>query len=312
MATSTKANLWALKILVTPLNRRLLTFAFFTSIGLGIAIVSLLGVHLTGVIRQGVAAETFITVASTTSTQNSGLLGHILPLFTKATGVTVRVIAVGTGQAIRLARHGDADALFVHDPQAEKAFVATGFGIDRRKVMYNDFVIVGPSADPAAVSGMDDAAAAIARIAAGRATFVSRGDDSGTNRAELRIWEAGGLNPASFGPWYRETGSGMGTSLNVASAVNAYTLSDRGTWLSFKNRGDLKILVQGDPHLFNQYGVTLVNPARFPHVKKDAALALMDWLTSGAGQKAIADYRIGGQQLFFPNAREAEDPRTKE
>ncbi|MDP7669531.1 MAG: substrate-binding domain-containing protein [Alphaproteobacteria bacterium] len=257
------------------------------------------------------AANPFITVASTTSTQNSGLFGRILPLFTEATGVAVRVIAVGTGQAIRLARRGDADVLFVHDPRAEQAFVADGFGVDRREVMYNDFVVVGPAGDPAAISGMDDAAAALARIAAARAIFVSRGDDSGTNRAERRIWKAAGLDPSTFDPWYRETGSGMGASLSMASAVGAYTLSDRGTWLSFKNRGDLEILVAGDPRLFNQYGVTLVNPARFPHVKKTPALVFMDWLTSRAGQQAIAGHRIGGQQLFFPNAG-PNDGRTGE
>ncbi len=275
------------------------------------AAVFLLVLLLAGLACPGMAANPFITVASTTSTQNSGLFGRILPLFTEAPGVAVRVIAVGTGQAIRLARRGDADVLFVHDPRAEQAFVADGFGVDRREVMYNDFVVVGPAGDPAAISGMDDAAAALARIAAARAIFVSRGDDSGTNRAERRIWKAAGLDPSTFDPWYRETGSGMGASLSMASAVGAYTLSDRGTWLSFKNRGDLEILVAGDPRLFNQYGVTLVNPARFPHVKKTPALVFMDWLTSRAGQQAIAGHRIGGQQLFFPNAG-PNDGRTGE
>ncbi len=277
----------------------------------GSAVVFLLVLLLAGLTCPGMAANPSITVASTTSTQNSGLFGRILPLFTEATGVAVRVIAVGTGQAIRLARRGDADVLFVHDPRAEQAFVADGFGVDRREVMYNDFVVVGPAGDPAAISGMDDAAAALARIAAARAIFVSRGDDSGTNRAEHRIWKAAGLDPSTFDPWYRETGSGMGASLSMASAVGAYTLSDRGTWLSFKNRGDLEILVAGDPRLFNQYGVTLVNPARFPHVKKTPALVFMDWLTSRAGQQAIAGHRIGGQQLFFPNAG-PNDGRTGE
>ena len=277
----------------------------------GSAVVFLLVLLLAGLTCPGMAANPSITVASTTSTQNSGLFGRILPLFTEATGVAVRVIAVGTGQAIRLARRGDADVLFVHDPRAEQAFVADGFGVDRREVMYNDFVVVGPAGDPAAISGMDDAAAALARIAAARAIFVSRGDDSGTNRAERRIWKAAGLDPSTFDPWYRETGSGMGASLSMASAVGAYTLSDRGTWLSFKNRGDLEILVAGDPRLFNQYGVTLVNPARFPHVKKTPALVFMDWLTSRAGQQAIAGHRIGGQQLFFPNAG-PNDGRTRE
>jgi tungstate transport system substrate-binding protein len=277
----------------------------------GSAVVFLLVLLLAGLTCPGMAANPSITVASTTSTQNSGLFGRILPLFTEATGVAVRVIAVGTGQAIRLARRGDADVLFVHDPRAEQAFVADGFGVDRREVMYNDFVVVGPAGDPAAISGMDDAAAALARIAAARAIFVSRGDDSGTNRAERRIWKAAGLDPSTFDPWYRETGSGMGASLSMASAVGSYTLSDRGTWLSFKNRGDLEILVAGDPRLFNQYGVTLVNPARFPHVKKTPALVFMDWLTSRAGQQAIAGHRIGGQQLFFPNAG-PNDGRTGE
>ena len=277
----------------------------------GSAVVFLLVLLLAGLTCPGMAANPSITVASTTSTQNSGLFGRILPLFTEATGVAVRVIAVGTGQAIRLARRGDADVLFVHDPRAEQAFVADGFGVDRREVMYNDFVVVGPAGDPAAISGMDDAAAALARIAAARAIFVSRGDDSGTNRAERRIWKAAGLDPSTFDPWYRETGSGMGASLSMASAVGAYTLSDRGTWLSFKNRGDLEILVAGDPRLFNQYGVTLVNPARFPHVKKTPALVFMDWLTSRAGQQAIAGHRIDGQQLFFPNAG-PNDGRTGE
>ena len=277
----------------------------------GSAVVFLLVLLLAGLTCPGMAANPSITVASTTSTQNSGLFGRILPLFTEATGVAVRVIAVGTGQAIRLARRGDADVLFVHDPRAEQAFVADGFGVDRREVMYNDFVVVGPAGDPAAISGMDDAAAALARIAAARAIFVSRGDDSGTNRAERRIWKAAGLDPSTFDPWYRETGSGMGASLSMASAVGAYTLSDRGTWLSFKNRGDLEILVAGDPRLFNQYGVTLVNPARFPHVKKTPALVFMDWLTSRAGQQAIAGHRIDGQQLFFPNAG-SNDGRTGE
>ncbi len=270
--------------------------------GRWIGVVFLVALLLTGLVRPGLAADPFITVASSTSTQNSGLFEHILSLFTATTGVEVRVIAVGTGQAIRLARRGDADVLFVHDFQAEQAFVADGFGVGRREVMYNDFVVVGPEGDPAAVSGMDDVVTAFARIAESQTVFISRGDDSGTNRAERRIWEAGGLDPESFTSWYREIGSGMGASLNMASTVGAYVLSDRGTWLSFKNRGDLKVLVAGDPRLSNQYGVTLVNPARFPHVKKDSGLAFMDWLTSRAGQEAIAGYRIGGQQLFFPNA----------
>ena len=267
-----------------------------------IGVVFLVALLLTGLVRPGLATDPFITVASSTSTQNSGLFEHILSLFTATTGVEVRVIAVGTGQAIRLARRGDADVLFVHDLQAEQAFVADGFGVGRREVMYNDFVVVGPKGDPAAISGMDNVVTAFARIAESQSVFISRGDDSGTNRAERRIWEAGGLDPESFASWYREIGSGMGASLNMASTVGAYVLSDRGTWLSFKNRGDLKVLVAGDPRLSNQYGVALVNPARFSHVKKDSGLAFMDWLTSRAGQQTIAGYRIGGQQLFFPNA----------
>ncbi len=310
--TNTRANSWTSGILASSPNRRFPIFTlrtvkrrtFFLPVfsWRGGGAVFLLALLLMGLARPGMAADPFITVASTTSTQNSGLFDHILPLFTATTGIEVRVVAVGTGQAIRLARRGDADVLFVHDPQAEQAFVADGFGTGRREVMYNDFVVVGPQGDPAAISGMDDATAALARIAESRAVFISRGDDSGTNRAERRIWQAGGLAPDSFASWYRETGSGMGASLNMASAVGAYTLSDRGTWLSFKNRADLKILVAGDPRLFNQYGVTLVNPARFPHVKKDSSLAFMGWLTSGAGQEAIAGYSIDGQQLFFPNA----------
>jgi len=245
----------------------------------------------------------FITVASTTSTENSGLFGHILPLFTAKTGIEVRVVALGTGQALDVGRRGDADVVFVHDADAEKKFVDEGHGVDRREVMYNDFVLVGPSADPARVGDTRDAAAALSSILAAKAPFVSRGDRSGTHAAELRLWDAAGVDISTRkGPWYRETGSGMGATLNTAAAMEAYALSDRGTWLSFANRRDLRVLVQGDPRLFNQYGVILVNPARHPHVRQADARAFMDWLVSGAGQAAIAGFRINGEQAFFPDA----------
>lgn len=253
---------------------------------------------------SGVAAddERSIVVASTTSTANSGLFEALLPRFTEESGITVHVVAVGTGQAIRIAQAGDADVLFVHDEAAEQAFVAAGYGTERRRVMYNDFIIVGPSGDPAGVRGMSDAPAALARIAQTTAIFASRGDDSGTNRAELRLWAETGTDPKhASGAWYRETGSSMGATLNTASGLEAYALTDRGTWVSFGNKGDLEVLVQGDQRLFNQYGVIVVNPARFPHVKAVDARRFMTWLTSDEGQGAIADYRVDGQQLFFPN-----------
>lgn len=257
------------------------------------------------------AGERFITVASTTSTENSGLFAHILPRFEAATGIAVRVIAVGTGQAIRLARNGDADVLLVHDRPSEERFVAEGFGVERHDVMYNDFVLVGPGDDPANVGGLSDAPAALARIAAANeaggggpaAPFVSRGDDSGTHKAELRLWRAAGIDPAgASGGWYLETGSGMGATLNTAAAVGGYALSDRGTWLSFRNRRGLVVLVEGDPRLFNPYGVILVNPERHPHVKAADGRAFIDWLTSPAGQEAIAGFTIAGRQAFFPSA----------
>lgn len=250
------------------------------------------------------AAERFITVASTTSTENSGLFKHLLPQFRQATGIEVRVVAVGTGQAIRNAERGDADVLFVHHQPSEEAFVAQGFGVARREVMYNDYVLLGPQTDPAGVQGMKDAVAALARIAATQAPFVSRGDDSGTHKLELSLWEAAGVDvKQSSGSWYREAGSGMGATLNTASGLGGYTISDRGTWISFKNKGTLTLLVEGDPRLFNQYGVILVNPAKHAHVKAKDGQAFIDWLTSEQGQKAIADFRIEGQQLFFPNAK---------
>ncbi|MGQ9365692.1 substrate-binding domain-containing protein [Azospirillum sp. ST 5-10] len=250
------------------------------------------------------AADKFITVASTTSTQDSGLFDAILPTFTKKTGIEVRVVAKGTGQAIDMAKRGDADVLFVHHKPSEETFVAEGYGVERRPVMYNDFVVVGPKSDPAGVKGMKDVAAALGKIAGTRSDFVSRGDDSGTNKAELALWRTAGVDPKSAGDWYKAIGQGMGAALNTAAASNAYTVSDRGTWLSFKNRGDLQVLVEGDKRLFNQYGVMLVNPEKFAHVKKDAGQAFVDWLVSAEGQQAIAGYKVGGEPLFFPNANE--------
>jgi tungstate transport system substrate-binding protein len=226
------------------------------------------------------AQERFITVSSTTSTEQSGLFGHLLPAFEKASGIKVRVVALGTGQALDMARRGDADVVFVHDKVAEEKFIAEGYGVKRQEVMYNDFVVVGP-----------------------KAPFVSRGDKSGTHAAELRYWKAAGVDlDAKKGPWYRDTGSGMGPALNTAASMNAYILADRGTWLSFKNRGEMGIIVEGDTKLFNQYGVILVNPAKHAHVKQADGQKFIDWVVSPDGQKAIADYKIGGEQLFFPNA----------
>jgi tungstate transport system substrate-binding protein len=250
------------------------------------------------------AAERLITVASTTSTENSGLFRFILPQFQQATGIEVRVVAVGTGQAIKNAERGDADVLFVHHRPSEEAFVAQGFGVARRDVMYNDYVLLGPQPDPAGINGMKDAVAALARIAATQTPFISRGDDSGTHKLELSLWQAAGIDVRqASGSWYREAGSGMGATLNTTSGLDGYTISDRGTWISFKNKGKLAILVEGDPRLFNQYGVILVNPAKHAHVKAKEGQAFIDWLTSDQGQKAIADFRIEGQQMFFPNAK---------
>jgi len=253
------------------------------------------------------AQERSITVASTTSTEQSGLFGHILPIFTRETGITVRVVALGTGQALDVGRRGDADVVFVHDRAAEERFVADGFGGPRRHVMFNDFVITGPAADPARIAGLRDTAEALRRIAAARAPFISRGDRSGTHAAELRLWQMAGLDPtAGRGQWYREIGQGMGPALNTAAAQGAYVLADRGTWLSFRNRQDQRILIEGDARLFNQYGVMLVNAQRHPHVKAADAQRFIDWLLSSAGQAAIASYRINGEQLFFPNADKPE------
>jgi tungstate transport system substrate-binding protein len=248
------------------------------------------------------AQEKFITVASTTSTEQSGLFGHVLPIFENKTGIKVRVVAQGTGQALDMGRRGDADVVFVHDPAAEKKFIDEGFGVDYKQVMYNDFVLIGPKSDPAKIGGGKDILAALKKIETAKAPFVSRADKSGTHAAELRYWKAAGVGiAAQKGPWYKETGSGMGPALNTASSMNGYILADRGTWLAFKNRGDLAILVEGDQKLFNQYGIMLVNPAKHPHVKKDLGSAFVDWVVSPEGQKAIADYKVGGEQLFFPN-----------
>jgi tungstate transport system substrate-binding protein len=254
------------------------------------------------VLALGVSAQS-ITVASTTSTEQSGLFAHLLPEAKKATGLDVKVVALGTGQALDMARRGDADVVFVHDRPAEEKFVAEGFGLKRQPVMFNDFVVVGPRSDPVGARGKD-VAVALGKIAAAGAPFVSRGDKSGTHAAELRYWAAAGLADRK-GAGYRECGCGMGPALNIASSTHAYALTDRGTWLSFKNRGDLAVLVEGDQRLFNQYGVIVVNPARHPHVKQAEAQKFVDWLVSPAGQAAIAAYKINGEHLFFPNANSA-------
>ena len=253
------------------------------------------------------AQERRITIASTTSTEQSGLFGHLLPIFTRQTGIAVRVVALGTGQALDVGRRGDADLVFVHDRAAEERFVAEGFGGPRLHVMFNDFVLIGPAGDPAGIAGMRDTNAALHRIAAARAPFISRGDRSGTHAAELRLWQQAGVDPvAGRGAWYREIGQGMGPALNTAAAQGAYVLADRGTWLAFRNRQDLRILVEGDARLFNQYGVMLVNPQRHPHVRAAEAQRFIDWIVAPAGQAAIAGHRIGGEPLFFPNATQPE------
>lgn len=251
----------------------------------------------------GMAEDKFIVVQSTTSTQNSGLFEHILPMFTDKTGIEVRVVAVGTGQAIRNAANGDGDVLFVHAKPAEEKFVAAGDGVSRADVMYNDFVIVGPPSDPAGVAGSSDVVAALTKIAEAEAPFASRGDDSGTNKAELRLWKEAGIDvQASSGGWYRETGSGMGATLNTGTAMGAYVMTDRATWIAFGNKGDFEIAVEGDPKMFNQYGIILVNPETHPNVKADLGQQFVDWVLSDEGQAAIAGYTVDGQQLFFPNA----------
>jgi tungstate transport system substrate-binding protein len=249
------------------------------------------------------AQDRSITVASTTSTEQSGLFGFLLPRFTAASGIAVKVVAVGTGQALDIGRRGDADVVFVHDKAAEEKFLAEGFGLKRYDVMYNDFVIVGPKADPARIAGSKDVTAALKAIAVSASPFISRGDRSGTHEAELRLWKEAGVDlAAAKGAWYREIGQGMGAALNMASAGNAYVLTDRGTWLAFRNRGDLMVLTEGDRRLFNQYGVMLVNPARHSSVKAGDGQAFIDWLISAEGQKTIGEYKVGGEQLFFPNA----------
>ena len=249
------------------------------------------------------AQPPFIVVASTTSTEQSGLFPHLLPAFEKDTGINVRVVAVGTGQALDIGRRGDADVVFVHDKVAEQKWLADGEGVKRYPVMYDDFILIGPESDPAHVKGGHDITVALKAIGEAKAPFVSRADKSGTHAAELRLWKDAGVAIATAkGPWYRETGSGMGPALNTASGLDAYILADRGTWLNFKNRGHLQIVVEGDKRLFNQYGVMLVNPDKHPSVKKDLGQKFIDWLISPRGQAVIADYKIDGQQLFFPNA----------
>ena len=276
-----------------PMNRRALFHVLIA--------VSLLSLWPSAAPR---AEDKFIIVQSTTSTQNSGLFEHILPIFTKKTGIDVRVVAVGTGQALKNAENGDGDVVLVHSKPDEEKFVAEGWGVKRHDVMYNDFVIVGPAADPANIAGLKDAVEGFRKIAAAQAPFASRGDDSGTNKAELKLWQDAGIDPKpASGKWYLETGSGMGATLNTAVGKQAYTLTDRGTWLSFANKGDFKVLVEGDPKLFNQYGVILVNPAKHPNVKAEEGREFIDWLIGPQGQAAIAGYKIGGEQLFFPNAR---------
>jgi tungstate transport system substrate-binding protein len=249
------------------------------------------------------AQDNYITVASTTSTENSGLFGELLPKFTDATGIEVRVVAVGTGQALDMGRRGDADVVFVHAPAAEQQFVDEGFGVERIPVMYNDFVIVGPESDPAGVAGTKDAVAALQTIAEAEAPFASRGDDSGTHKKELSLWQEAGIDVAgASGTWYRETGSGMGPTLNTAAGMDAYALTDRGTWIAFENRQNLELLVEGDEQLANPYGIILVNPEQHPHVKQELGQQFIDWVASDEGQQAIADFKLNGEQLFFPNA----------
>ena len=272
--------------------------SFFKSFGPRAAVKSALAASV--FVASMAASAQSIVVASTTSTEQSGLFSHLLPEFKKASGIDVKVVALGTGQALDTGRRGDADVVFVHDQKAEDKFVADGFGVKRYPVMYNDFILIGPKADPAGVKGTD-IVEGLKKLAAGNAPFVSRGDKSGTHAAELRFWDQAGLKDAK-GSGYKECGCGMGPALNMAASTGAYVLADRGTWLNFKNRADLGILVEGDKRLFNQYGVMLVNPAKHPQVKQDEGQKFIDWVTSPAGQKVIAEYKIGGEQLFFPNA----------
>ena len=252
------------------------------------------------------AGDNFIVLQSTTSTKNSGLYDHILPPFTSKTGIEVRVVAVGTGQALKNAKNGDGDVLLVHSKADEEAFVAEGFGVKRFDVMYNDFVIIGPDNDPAEIAGVASAAQALSKIAKNNASFASRGDNSGTHKKELELWSEAGIDPRRHsGKWYREMGSGMGATINAAVEMGAYTLTDRGTWISFKNKGAHKIVLEGDAGLFNQYGVILVNPDKHSHVRKEPAQSFIDWILGAEGQAAIGAYRMDGKQLFFPNAADA-------
>ena len=267
------------------------------------AVIAFAALALFAGISVASAQDKSIVISSTTSTQDSGLFGHILPLFKAKTGIDVKVVSQGTGQALDTGRRGDADVVFVHAKSAEEKFLSEGFSLKRYPVMYNDFVLIGPNGDPASIKGSKDIVAALKTIKDKGAPFISRGDRSGTHIAEINLWKVAGIDiEKDKGPWYKSIGQGMGAALNTASASNAYVLADRGTWLSFKNRGDLVISVEGDNRLFNQYGVMLVNPAKHPNVKKEMGQAFIDWLVSPEGQKAIADYKIGGQQLFFPNA----------
>lgn len=269
------------------------------------SLIALTAIALLGGLNTVSAQDRSIVVASTTSTQDSGLFGYLLPLFKAKTGIDVKVVAQGTGQALDTARRGDADVVFVHAKSAEEKFLSEGFGVKRYPVMYNDFILLGPKSDPAGVKGGKDIVAALKAIKAKGAPFISRGDRSGTNIAELKLWKAADIDIAKDkGPWYKEIGQGMGAALNMASASNSYVLSDRGTWLHFKNRGDLAILVEGDKRLFNQYGVMLVNPKKHPSVKAELGQQFIDWLVSPEGQKAIAGYKINGDQLFYPNAND--------
>jgi tungstate transport system substrate-binding protein len=279
------------------INRRTLTAAIaFGALAFGALALA----------TPGLAQDKSIVVSSTTSTQDSGLFGYILPLFKQKTGIEVKVIAQGTGQALDTGRRGDADVVFVHAKSAEEKFLAEGEGVKRYPVMYNDFVLIGPKSDPAGIKGMKDVGAALKQIMAKGAPFISRGDRSGTHIAEINLWKASGIDiEKEKGAWYKSIGQGMGAALNTAGASNAYVLSDRGTWISFKNKGDLVIDVEGDKRLFNQYGVMLVNPAKHPNVKKDLGQAFIDWLISPEGQKIIANYKINGEQLFYPNATDS-------
>ncbi len=271
--------------------------------GFGLS-VFLLGSGMWSAMPASAAGEPYIVVQSTTSTQNSGLLDYLLPKFTDKTGIQVRVVAVGTGQALKNAENGDGDVVLVHAKDAEEKFVAAGWGVKRYAVMYNDFVIVGPKSDPAKVGSMKDAVKAMHQIAADKQLFASRGDDSGTYKKEMALWKDAGVDvKGASGKWYRETGSGMGATLNTAVGMHAYALTDRGTWISFKNKDDFTVLVEDDPKLFNQYGVILVNPHKHPRVKAKAGQAFIDWITGPEGQSAIAEYKIDGQQLFYPNAK---------